>query len=168
MKIFTVHEPPQRSDDVLEHTAKFKFVRDGFYFWAFLLTPLWMLRHRMWLVFIGYIIVMTGVAVGLRLLGTSETVQTAVFVLLSLLIGIEAATLRRFSLRRWNEVGVVVGDDVEAAERRFFDGWVGMERGGHVPPMSAMPPSPMGLRPPGSQPGSHDIIGLFPEPGTRP
>ena len=26
--------------------ARFVFVRDGFHFWAFLLAPLWMLRHR--------------------------------------------------------------------------------------------------------------------------
>ena len=35
----------------LAHTARFRFVRDGFHVWAFLLAPFWMLRHRLWLEF---------------------------------------------------------------------------------------------------------------------
>ena len=33
------------------------FVRDGFYFWAFLLAPLWMLLHRLWLVLLAIVVV---------------------------------------------------------------------------------------------------------------
>ena len=44
--------------------------------------------------------------------------------LLALLVGFEA-TLRRFAgAARLEERGIVVGDDVESAERRFFDAWV--------------------------------------------
>ena len=34
--------------------------------------------------------------------------------------------MRRWTLARrgWKNLGVVVGDDLEAAERRFFDAWV--------------------------------------------
>ena len=31
---------------------RFVFVRDGFHFWAFLLAPLWLLWHRLWLVLV--------------------------------------------------------------------------------------------------------------------
>ena len=31
------------------------FVRDGFHFWAFLLAPLWLLVHRLWLALLGYL-----------------------------------------------------------------------------------------------------------------
>ena len=37
MPVYTVHEPPRRDDDALGHAMRFRFVRDGFHFWAFLL-----------------------------------------------------------------------------------------------------------------------------------
>ena len=46
---------------------RFVFVRDGFSFWALLLGPLWMLRHRMWLVLLGYIALAVALSVVLRL-----------------------------------------------------------------------------------------------------
>ena len=57
MPVYTIHEPPRKEDDsdTLAHSARFVFVRDGFHFWAFLLAPLWMLRHRMWLELIAYL-----------------------------------------------------------------------------------------------------------------
>ena len=126
MSIYTVHEPPLKADASTPDPDRFAFVRDGFSFWAFLLAPLWMLRHRLWLVLLGYVIVAVALQVGLRLIGASSGVIVTVSLLLSLLVGIEAATLRRFTLSRrgWKNVGIVVGDDLESAERRFFDAWV--------------------------------------------
>ena len=126
MSIYTVHEPPLKADQSTPDPDRFVFVRDGFSFWAFLLAPLWMLRHRLWLVFVGYVIVAVALQVGLRLIGASSGVIVTVSLLLALLVGFEAATLRRFTLarRRWKNVGIVVGDDLESAERRFFDAWV--------------------------------------------
>ena len=126
MSIYTVHEPPLKAGESTPDPDRFVFVRDGFSFWAFLLAPLWMLRHRLWLVFVGYVIVAVALQVGLRLIGASSGVIIIVSFLLALLVGFEAATLRRFTLsrRRWNNVAVVVGDDLESAERRFFDTWV--------------------------------------------
>ena len=45
--------------------------------------------------------------------------------LVALLIGFEAATLRRWTLARrgWKTLGFVVGEDAEMAERRFFAEW---------------------------------------------
>ena len=75
MSIYTVHEPPPKADAGEPNPERFVFVRDGFSFWAFLLAPLWMLRHRMWLVFLGYVIVTVALQVGLRLIGVSTTVM---------------------------------------------------------------------------------------------
>ncbi len=47
------------------------FVRDGFSWWAFLFAPLWMLRHRMWLVLIGYVVVAGVLEVPVRMSGAS-------------------------------------------------------------------------------------------------
>ena len=57
MAIYTVHEPPLKRDETEPDPDRFVFVRDGFYFWAFLLTPLWMLRHRLWLVLVCYALI---------------------------------------------------------------------------------------------------------------
>jgi hypothetical protein len=179
MAVYTVHEPPLKRDQTAPDPERFVFVRDGFAFWAFLLAPLWMLRHRMWLVFIAYMVVVIALQIGLRALGASPVVMVLVSLLIAWLVGLEAATLRRFTLarRRWKNVGIVVGDDREAVERRFFDAWADSSRAdgdngeahGFLPPASAAPilRRPQGSLQASSQaPGSSDVIGLFPEPGA--
>src|SRR6516164_560987 len=47
MSIYTVYEPPLKAHESAPNPERFVFVRDGFSFWAFLLTPWWMLRHRL-------------------------------------------------------------------------------------------------------------------------
>ncbi len=56
MTTFTVHEPPPRKSEEVAPPDRFAFVRDGFYFWAFLLGPVWMLCHRLWLVLVMYLV----------------------------------------------------------------------------------------------------------------
>ena len=92
MPIYTVHEPPRRDDELLAHTARFAFVRDGFHFWAFLLAPLWMLRHRLWLELIVYLLLTAGITFALRRLGVAESAGGLVWFLMSLLVGMEAPT----------------------------------------------------------------------------
>src|SRR5215211_845126 len=129
MPIYTVHEPPQKRSETRRGPERFRFVRDGFYFWAFLLAPIWMLWHRLWMVLIGYIVVSIALNVALRFAGAPGTAVFFVELLLAILIGLEAGTLRRWTLRRrgWRQMSVVSADDVEAAERRFFDSWGGGE-----------------------------------------
>ena len=173
MAVYTVHEPPLKADQTQPDPERFVFVRDGFSFWAFLLPPLWMLRHRLWLVLLGYVIVTAALQVGLSLIGASSTVMLVAGALLSLLIGFEATTLRRFTLarRRWANVGIVVGDDLESAERRFYDAWTTNDRASnaslHRPPRTAASASavPAFQRP--QAPSASDVIGLFPEPGAQ-
>ena len=54
MAVYTVHEPLPRKNEAAADPERFTFVRDGFYFWAFLLGPLWMLWRRLWLVTLIY------------------------------------------------------------------------------------------------------------------
>ena len=155
MAVYTVHEPPLKQYDAAGDPDRFAFVRDGFSFWAFLLGPLWMLRHRMWLVLIGYLVLVVGLQVGLQRLGVEDAVPAVAGLLVALLIGFEAGTLRRFTLarRRWTNIGVIVGDDREVAEQRFFDAWV---KGGLSGTWSS-------LRPPAAAP---EVMGLVPQPGV--
>src|SRR2546425_10698249 len=136
MAVYTVHEPPLKRYESSADPDRFVFVRDGFSFWAFLLGPLWMLRHRMWLALIGYVAALGALEIAFRLLGASGGVRLAVGALLALLIGFEAGTLRRFTLarRRFANVGVGVGDDLALAERRFFDSWIKSEFPRSAPP----------------------------------
>jgi hypothetical protein len=170
MPVYTVHEPPVRGPGVLADPARFAFVRDGFYWWAFLLTPLWMLRHRLWLALALYLVLAIGIEAAMHVFGASATVMSLVIILISLLAGLEGGTLRRFGLRRrrWEMIGVVAGADLEDAERRFFDAWVRrMPTGapGVPPPLVAGVP-PAGGAPPTAY--SSGVIGLFPEPGGTP
>jgi hypothetical protein len=173
MAVYTVHEPPLKGSETQPDPERFAFVRDGFSFWAFLLPPLWMLRHRLWLVFLGYLVVLVALQLALNAIGASMTVKFLVSALLSLLVGLEAATLRRFTLRRWKNVGIVVGDDLEAAERRFYSAWSeddwATNASIHHPPRTSSLSSASAttatslFQPP---PGSAGVIGLFPEPGA--
>jgi hypothetical protein len=180
MSTYTVHEPPPRHDAGNPDPVSYVFVRDGFSFWAFLLGPLWMLWHRLWLVLIGYLLAAASLQLALAAVGAPFAVRLTVAVLLALLVGFEAPTLRRFTLarRRWRNVGVVIGDDLESAEHRFFDTWVGQARAGE-PREARMPArrafaapqgaggSPLAVTMPSMRDPSTDVIGLFPEPGAR-
>ena len=68
MSVYTVHEPPTRAGAAASDVERFAFVRDGFSWWAFLFAPLWMLRHRMWLVLIGYVVVVGAIEIPVRML----------------------------------------------------------------------------------------------------
>jgi hypothetical protein len=178
MSIYTVYEPPLKAHESAPNPERFVFVRDGFSFWAFLLAPWWMLRHRLWLALTGYIILAIALSVALRFAGASTTVTLIAGALFSLLVGFEAATLRRFKLSRrgWKNVGIVVGDDLESAERRFFDAWVNKswadkswvnkswadQSAADGAPRASSPAMgvAMARRP------SSEVIGLFPQPGA--
>jgi hypothetical protein len=164
MPVYTVHEPPQRrDDDTLAHTARVRFVRDGFHFWAFLLAPLWMLLHRLWLELIAYALIVGGAVFALRRLGVEESAGFWVALFLAILVGMEASSLLRWKLSRrgFEQVGIVVGDNLEDAERRFFDSWTGETSR----PAAALPTRPSLFGPQSA--ASSDIVGLFPQPQAR-
>src|ERR1700686_1647823 len=167
MSVYTVHEPPLRAGAAASDVERFAFVRDGFSWWAFLFAPLWMLRHRMWLALIGYVVVAGVIETPVRMSGAPALATSLIGILLGLLVGLEAGTLRRFTLNRrgWKNLGVVSGDDLEDAERRFFDAWLRQTNSPsgapHVPTTQPWPAAAIRR---GSQ--GPDVIGLFPEPGT--
>jgi hypothetical protein len=167
MPVYTVHEPPRRDDDALGHAMRFRFVRDGFHFWAFLLAPLWMLRHRLWIELIAYGLIAGGAVFLLRRFGIEERAGVWVALFLAALVGMEASSLLRWKLARrgFEQVAIVVGDDLEDAERRFFDGWdEESARPISPPPVASAPFGP----PPAPTPAAGDIVGLFPQPQVRP
>ncbi|MGA2287937.1 DUF2628 domain-containing protein [Bradyrhizobium sp.] len=174
MPVYTVHAPLTNGTE-LRSTDGFAFVRDGFHVWAALLGPVWLAGHRLWLALLGWIVVVIAIQLAMVKLGAGGTAILSVDVLMALLMGFEAASLWRWTLsrHRWRQLDLVVADDEEAAERRFFDRWIagqrgfgndqsGVDRGGPPPPRN-IAGQPFSRPPP--LPHS-DIIGLFPEPGA--
>jgi hypothetical protein len=173
MPVYTVHAPVTSGAD-LTAADRIVFVRDGFHFWAAVLGVVWLAWHRLWLALLGWIILMTGIDFGMARLGVDGGTILLADLLLALLLGFEAASLERWTLsgRKWRQLDIVVADDEEAAERRFFDRWTARQRAlsndqlaierGSPPPTRDIPGQPFSKPPP-----SHtDIIGLFPEPGA--
>jgi len=160
MAVYTVHAPPAGSGPQLRAAERFVLVRDRFSWPAFWFGPLWMLWHRLWLPLLGYGVWLLAIALALRAIGGSAAASVVIALAVALLLGSEAASLRRFGLDRrgFTLCGVVVGDDLEAAERRFFSAFAGE-------PRTARPAAPSGPQAHASGP---DIIGLFPQPGARP
>ena len=165
MPVYTVHAPSTVT--LRDEADKFVFVRDGFHFWAMLFGPFWLLWNRLWLVLLGYIAVNRRYRHRARIAcARPRIVRLLVFLLLAVLMGLEAASLRRWSYSRgkWRQIDFVVADDEETAERRFFDRWTEHGLSG-LPPASEVPAAPFPARPMPAAP--HGIIGLFPEPGGR-
>ena len=142
MAVYTVYAPPHSAPTRLESAERFVLVRDRFSWPAFWFGPIWMLWHRLWLALLGYLVLILGLEVAVRLTGGSG-----------------AASLQRLKLQRrgFALCGVVVGDDLEAAERRFFSALTGV----------AKDPRPLPAPGPPAQTGVPDVIGLFPHPGVR-
>ena len=175
MPVFTVHGPVTPETGV-RATDRFAFVRDGFHFWAAVAAVPWLIWHRLWLALIGWIVGMVAIDVGLAALGAGGRAILFVNLLLALLMGFEAASLRRWTLsrRNWRQLDIVVADNQEQAERRFFDRWTASQRAlvndqlavdrGAPPPTRDVPGQPFSRPPPASR---NEIIGLFPEPGGQ-
>ena len=167
MAVYTVHDRrrAKSDDDASRIPQRFAFVRDGFHFWAFLLAPFWMLRHRLWLELIVYLLLVGGaISSRWQRLGVAESA---------------AACGRAVRWRCWSgsrrrrcgagrsrgaaasSVGVVVGDDLE-------DGRAALLRR-LVPASRALPPRRRRQRP--RRFGAvrrrrlSDVIGLFPAAG---
>ena len=167
MPTYTVHAPLPREGETTSAPERFVFVRDGFHFWAFLLAPVWLLLHRLWLALVIYVFGFGLMGIGLALLRAPGTAQFLAAFLIALFIGFEASTIWRWTLTRrgWRTLGFVVGEDAEIAEQRFFAEWTKRVANSstnaasvnpeYVPPVRRGPPSPS------------DVIGLFPEPGAQ-
>ena len=137
------------------------FVREGFHFWAFLLGPLWCLWRGLWLPALA-VLALSAVLMGIgRAFQLSSETQILTGIVLALLIGLEAANLRRFGLRRrrYVEHASIAAGNLAEAEAIFF---------GHaVPsqpePKPASPPPAAETGIPKRGPMGEEVVGLFPE-----
>ena len=162
MSVYTVHEPPQRDAGVSVDPDRFVFVRDGFYFWAMVFGPIWLLWRRLWLALLLYVVAWAVVQGPLWLVKIGPTAHGAIGLLFAILLGMEASSVSRWTLNRrgWKNLGVVIGDDLESAERRFFQSWRELPQAA-----SAQKTAVLTSYGPKASENGNDVIGLFPEPG---
>lgn len=118
MASYVVMEPP--SDGLGARPEGARLIRDGFSWIAFIVPPLWLLWHRLWLAALAAIVVLgllsaLGESRGLGIAGALLTL------LVSLYVGLEGQSLRIAGLRRagWTEWGVVEAEDLSDAETRY-------------------------------------------------
>jgi hypothetical protein len=157
--VFLVFEPKTGRSRTLAEADQVTFLREKFSWPALFFGPLWMIWHRLWLAFALWLVASIAIATGIVALGLSESVVPVALLVSSLIAAFEATGLRRRKLLRQGlrEAAVVIAEDREAAERRFFAQWVQAEPAAtptNSPAPSALPP----LKGP--------IVGLFPEPGA--
>ena len=167
MPVYTVHAPKSlvsknSGDDLRAAPEKVVFVRDGFYVWAFLLGFLWIIRHRLWLVLLGYIVVQIAAEVALQMSRAPAIAHFVVMGVIALFLGAEAGSLRRWTLsrRKWRQIGLVAADSEEAAAQRFFERLSAAGIAAATRPVTAAK-MPM----PHSSIAMPDAAGFFPMPG---
>lgn len=117
MVFFTVHERPGAStggDDI-------RLIASRFSWGAALLTPLWLIWHRLWLGLLGYLLLMLPLGVLLEMIDIADPADLAIGAAIAYLFGCGAAGLRRWTLERngWKLAAVVAAADELEAELRY-------------------------------------------------
>ena len=159
MKTFLVFEP-QAASRTPEEAERVVFLREKFSWPALFFGPLWLIWHRLWLALVFWCAAAALIGVAARALHLRPSLTVLAILVPSLIIAFEATLLRqyRLSARGYREAGVVIADDLESAERRFFDRWLEQEKPKAPPPVPPLPPL--------AQPAPGQVIGFFPDPGS--
>ncbi|MBE7247385.1 MAG: DUF2628 domain-containing protein [Actinomycetospora chiangmaiensis] len=159
MRSYTLHLPADARPGEAIGLDRAKLVRDGFSWPAFAFTVLWFLFHRLWIAALMVLIGLAALA-GLGIfLGLPTGAGLIVTLLASWLIGLEASSLRRWTLSRrgWPARDAVVAASPEEAEARALQRWIGAS--------STAPRAPF---PGGPSRRTDPVIGLFPaQEGAR-
>ncbi len=142
MSTYYVMAPPDLKDPVASpHEAdRLVFVPDRFSWGAFLISIVWIVWHRMWLVLLGYLLVTLTLELAAAFAGGIAPAIAAFAV--AVLFGVEGNGLRRWTLERrgWRLMGLACGSDQTEAELRFFQG-LQAKSTGRFPVME--PPAPV-------------------------
>ena len=119
MRVYTVHLRHRG----LNPDNDIVLVSEGFCWGACVLSLIWALWHRMWLVVLGLVIVSVVLNIMVYMLGMDETTGYFLNIGIAILIGLVANDIRRWSLALLGFVdsGVALGDNQDDALARFLD-----------------------------------------------
>lgn len=159
---YTLHVAPFAEPGDPRALERADLVRDGFSWGAFLVPALWFVAHRHWLLALAAVLVVGALAGILRLAGLAPGPILMAEILLHLLIGFEASSLRRWSYARRGRpaVDVVHAANEAEAETKAFSRWLAPAAEAAAtrpPPVPARYRPALGARPDGG------VIGLFPD-----
>jgi hypothetical protein len=102
-----------------------ELVKDGFVWGAFFFTFLWFFWNRLWIAGLIVLAAIVGLASLLQALRVHTAPAFVAEILLAILIGLEANSLRRWTLRRRKPaVDVVTASDRKEAEVKAFARWL--------------------------------------------
>lgn len=149
------------------------FLHERFSVFAFVFTPLWLLRHRLWLGFLVWLVLFIAITATGNLVGFGPYSALAAMYFPAFLFGLEGINLRARKLMRkgYRDAGVVIAEDIETAEQRFFETWKNAPAS--EPLKSDYPYAPNAAPPayPDTKlavaPAEQQVIGMFPTPGQR-
>jgi Protein of unknown function (DUF2628) len=150
---------PQAENHTPEEAERVVFLREKFSWPAFVLGPLWLLWNRLWLGLAFWLAAVALIGAAVTALKLESFVAAIFLAVPSLILAFEATLLQQQKLvaNGFREAGVVIAEDIESAERRFFDRWFAPERAKPLPP-SSLPPLP--------QLAASRVIGFFPDSGA--
>lgn len=142
MSIFTVLEAPDGKED------RVVFIKEGFAPWALILTVVWALWHRMWVIAAVLFVLFVGLNLAVSQGGLDGTLAGFIELAIGFVFGLEARRLQVLSLERtgYRNAGLVEASALQAAELKYFT-----RRTVNTPKLTATP----------YRPHADDMLNLF-------
>ena len=130
MLVYTVYEPPAPAPTLDLRADSLVFVKEGFSMPAFLLGPIWLATHRLWLGLMLYIAAVLALLGLFQILPGGNSAVGGVLALASFAFSLEASAIRHWGLvrRGYHMIGAAAGATFEDCEHRFFTGWLAGQR----------------------------------------
>jgi hypothetical protein len=158
MTTYTLHLPRDARPGDPSALDESELVKDAFSWGAFFFTFLWFFVHRLWLAGLGVLLIVLAFGGLMAVLDVHPLAGSVAQLLLQSLIGLEANSLRRWTLTRRGRpaVDAVTAADHDEAEAKAFARWLDAKS---VPLPRSPVPSSILSTPRRSEP----VIGLFPD-----
>jgi hypothetical protein len=166
MRTYTVHLPRGAKPTDPAAYERAILVRDGFNWAAFFFSVLWMLWHRLWLAAVLTLIALVAFSAALDALEIAPDMAALASLLVAILIGLEASSLRRWTYaRRGMPVAdVVAAPDYDGADALACARFMARAAAARTP--QGPPPSPPPLPP--REPRGGEILPFgFVQEGAR-
>ncbi|WP_311275389.1 DUF2628 domain-containing protein [Methylobacterium sp. WCS2018Hpa-22] len=126
MRTYTIHLPSDAVAGESHGLDRAVLVPDGFSLQAFVFGPLWFFFHRLWLAGLGVLSLLVAAGFAGRFLGLGTFAGFLITILLLLLVGMEASSLRRWTYARRGRPArdAVVAHSAEEAEMKAVNRWL--------------------------------------------
>ena len=126
LQSYSVHEKPNPAADRVDRAEALEFVKDGFVFPAFVVPPLWLAGHGIWLGVLAYAACAAVIFALTLWLALPAIFPALAMLVVHLIFGSEADEMQRSHLtaRGWTAVGQVTGTGTLDCQRRFYDNWL--------------------------------------------